>query len=333
LDLNAGLKRYSIALLLGAVSAVFYGTVALAPVFLVPIQVSGVGRGIKSMFVSSAVSIAGIALWQMIIISKAGVFTWATMALGISAPLALLIALALMAMHRFHGIPFAIKALVGSMVAAALCMPSFIFALRDSGLRRMFEDAFMAASTAIGAEMPDPELLWDTVKTGVASSFAAILFVFLFASAWIGTRFGQSVFHIVPSVPPAEQQGVADDGKVSLPPVLAGYRLPEPLVWALLASWASLLFARFYPSFVLSAVASNATLALSICYGVQGLAVASAVAERAGMAPVARLLGPIAIILLLLGGTVGLILVGLIALVGTLETWIPFRAVAKGEKP
>jgi hypothetical protein len=322
LNLAAKLKRYSTALLLGAVSAVFYGTVALAPVFLVPLQVSGTGRGVKSMFVSSAVAMAGIAVWQIVLLSKAGVLSGATIALGISVPLALVVALAMMAMRQFSGIQFALKTLLGGLLASLACLPSFIFALEDDGLRQMFLDTFIAASTAIGADMPDTERLWDIVKTGVASSFGAILFIFLFSSAWIGTRFGRTVFHTG-----------AEADAVSLPPPLSEYRLPPALVWVLLGSWASLLLARFYPSLLLSAVASNATLALSICYGVQGLAVAGAVAERAGLATVARLLGPVAVILLLVGGTAGLIVAGAIALVGTLETWIPFRAVTKGDSP
>jgi hypothetical protein len=308
--------------MLGAVSAVFYGTVALAPVFLVPLQVSGTGRGMKSMFVSSAVAMTGIAIWQAVLLSRAGILSGATIALGISAPLALIIVLAMMAMRRFARVPFALKALLGAALASLACLPSFIFALADDGLRKMFLDTFIAASTAVGAEITEPQRMWDVVKAGVASSFGAILFIFLFSSAWIGTRFGKTVFH---------QASGTDEA--SLPPALSEYRLPPSLVWVLLGSWASLLLARFHPSFILSAVASNATIALSICYGVQGLAVAGAVAERTGLASVARLLGPIAVILLLLGGTAGLIVAGAIALVGTLETWIPFRAVTKGESP
>ncbi len=306
--------------MLGAVSAVFYGTVALAPVFLVPLQVSGTGRGVKSMFVSSAVAMAGIAIWQTLLLSKAGVLSGATITLGISAPLALVLALAMMAMKQFSRIQFALKALLGAVLASLACLPSFIFALKDEGLRQMFLDAFIAASTAVGAGTPEPERMWEVIKAGVGSSFGAILFIFLFSSAWVGTRFGKTVFH-----------KASDTDEASLPPTLSDYRLPPSLVWVLLGSWASLLLARFYPSLLLSAVASNATLALSICYGVQGLAVAGAVAERAGLASVARLLGPVVVILLLLGGTAGLIVAGAIALVGTLETWIPFRAVTKGE--
>jgi hypothetical protein len=274
------------------------------------------------MFISSAVAMAGIAVWQTLLLSKAGVFTGATIAIGISAPLSLVLALTFMAMKRFSHIQFALKALAGAVFASLACLPSFIFALKDDGLKQMFQDAFIAASTAINAELPDTEQMWEIVKTGVASSFGAILFMFLFASAWIGTRFGKTIFH---------QPSGTDEA--SLPPALTEYHLPPSLVWVLLASWASLLLARFYPSLLLSAVASNATIALSICYGVQGLAVAGAVAERAGLATVARLLGPVAIILLLVGGTAGLIVAGAIALVGTLETWIPFRAVTKGDSP
>jgi len=61
--------------------------------------------------------------------------------------------------------------------------------------------------------------------------------------------------------------------------------------------------------------------------------VAGALAERVGLAPALRILAPIVLILLLVSGTAGFIALGVLALLGTLETWIPFRAAPKGELP
>lgn len=198
-------------------------------------------------------------------------------------------------------------------------MPAFIHRSRcNEGVKNIFITAFSNASTAIGAEVPDTEALWSAIKTGVASSFGAIVFIFLFASAWIGSRLGSF------------KKPVAD-GYI---PTLRTYHLPVPLVWFLLGAWAALLVNRIYPSFVLSAVALNAATALSICYGVQGLAIANALAERAGLAPVSRLIVPIMLILLVASGIAGFIAIGVLALLGTLETWIPFRTVtSKGDTP
>lgn len=317
---EARLKRFSIPALLGVLSAVLYGTVALMPVFLVPLQFSGARKGFRSMIASAAASSAIIGVWQTIALAKAGVVSASTLAIGVSAPLAMILALTAMASPRLGRLPFAVRALLGAALASAISLPSIFTAIKDPAVRAMFVAAFESAGTALGADSLDAETLWTALKTGIASSYGAVLFAFLFLSAWIGSRLGSS---------PRFAKDPEGGGGMSIPPSLSTYRLPGPMVWALLAAWAGLLVNRFFPSFVLSAVALNAALALSICYGVQGLAVVGALAERAGLAPALRILGPIALILLLASGVAGLAAVGALALLGTLETWIPFRAVTK----
>lgn len=335
---EARLRRNATPVLLGTISAVLYGTVAFMPLFLVPLQYSGARKGYRSMIASAVASSVIIAVWQVVALARAGIATAATLAMGIAAPAAMILALVAMASPRLGRFSFATRALLGAMAASLVSLPSIFAAIKDPGVRGLFVDAFEKAGSAIGAGSLDAETMWLAVKTGVASSYGAVLFVFLFLSAWSGTRLGTTVR---PSaVMPAEQGGEptvdASASKLdrpSLPPTLAAYRVPGSLVWVLLAAWAGLLLNRFVPSLVLSAVALNAALALSICYGVQGLAVVRALAERVGLAPALRFLGPIALILLLVSGVAGLVAVGVLALLGTLETWIPFRAATKGELP
>ncbi|HUW70749.1 MAG TPA: hypothetical protein VMX33_10995 [bacterium] len=318
MDIKTGLARYRFPLAMGALTAAFYGTIALAPLYLVPLQIAATNRGHHTMRISSVFAALLITVWQIVLLSRAGAMSAGTLALGLSAPAAMILALVLMALPRFERIPFAIRALAGGALASLVCLPSFIAAAGDEGVKNIFMAAFSSASSAVGAEVPDTEALWSAIKTGVASSFGAIVFIFLFASAWIGSRLGSF------------RRTIAD-GDI---PTLKTYHLPVPLLWFLLGAWAALLVNRFYPSFVLSAVALNATTALSICYGVQGLAIANALAERAGLAPVARLIMPLVLILLVASGIAGFIAIGVLALLGTLETWIPFRtATSKGDTP
>lgn len=275
------------------------------------------------MLASAGISAVVISAWQIAMLTSGGALSAGTLAIGVSAPAAMLFSLAFIAWPRLSRMDFASRSLVGAVLASALCLPSFIAAAGDATVRDMFMAAFEKAASAMGAEALDSAMLWNIVKTGVLSSFGAILFTFLFASAFIGTRLGGN--GQLAAVQPADP--------ALLPPRLSGYRVPGPLVWALLAAWAGLLANRFFPSIVLSAVALNAALALSICYGVQGLAVAGALADRAGLAPALRFTGPIVLILLIASGVAGFVAVGLLALLGTLETWIPFRAVTKGDQP
>lgn len=311
---------------MGVMSAVLYSTVAFMPLFLVPLQFAGVRKGFRAMIASACASSLIIAVWQTIALARSGGSSAGMLAMSISTPAAMVIALVCMALPRLGRFSFPARTLFGAAIASVISLPSIFVALKDPGVRALFIDAFEMAGSAIGAGSLDAETLWDALRTGVASSYSAILFVFLFFSAWSGSRFGGSLRLRPDSAVPEKDQP-------SVPPSLSAYRVPALFVWALLAAWSGLLLNRFFPSLVLSAVALNVALALSICYGVQGLAVAGALAERVGLAPALRILAPIVLILLLVSGTAGFIALGVLALLGTLETWIPFRAVPKGELP
>lgn len=320
-------KVYLVPLALGAASAALYGSMVLMPAFLVPIQASGARRGYRSLLASAAVSCALIAAWQVMLLGRSGSLDAASLAISLSVPLAMAGALALMGLPALGKVSFPVRALAGGALASAAALPSMAMAADDPGVRAVFEDAMAKTMGALGTAAPDAEQVWLAVQTGVASSFGAVIFLFIFVSAWIGTRLGQSRS--------AENAGLPDgEGSMALPPSLSAYRLPAPLVWGLLASWGAMLATRFFPSSLLLAASLNVAIALSICYGVQGLAVAGALAERVGMAPALRIVGPLALVLLLASGTAGLIAIGALALLGTLETWIPFRAATlKGDKP
>ncbi len=316
-----------------------YGTVVLMPMFLVPIQFSAARKGYKAMLVAGTSSAIVTIIWQAIALLRAGLMSSNTLAIGVSAPVAMLLALLVMAHPRLSSVAFVLRALLGGALAMAISLPSIFTALKDPNVRAMFIEAFDKAGSTIGAASIDAETLWSALKTGVASSFAAVLFVLLFFSAWFGTRLGTRFRSFVPAPtieigsPQVATEPWNPGDAPSLPPAFSSYHVPTYLVWALLAAWGALLLNRFYPSLVLSAVALNAALALSICYGLQGLAVLRALAERVGLAPALRILIPLALILLLVSGVAGLIALGILALLGTLETWIPFRAVTKGDTP
>jgi ribosomal protein L9 len=229
-----------------------------------------------------------------------------------------------------------------------LSYPTFAFAASDPSIQALFDEAFSRAMPGLVHQVVEAGALWDMVKYVVASSFGAILLVFVLFSSWIGTRIGlkaraaypESGFTDVPAADLASRDGAPVESmttaqvpanQISLPPSLEGFSVPSPLVWALLASWAAILFNRFVPAPAFAAIAWNIAIALSICYGIQGFAVALALAGRVGLASAARLLAPITLILLMVSGTAGLVAIGAFAVLGTLETWIPFRTAHEGD--
>lgn len=311
------------AVLLGALSALMYGSGAMSALFLAPVQAAGSALGFGAMLASALSALAAAAIGQAVLLSIAGGATVAGFAVSLLPPAALLAALVAIAWPRLASVPFAAKALAGALAAALASMPGLVAALGDPGMRAMFDSMLEAASGAMGAALPSGDEAWKTISAWISSAFGGAILAFLLAGTWIGSGFGRLASRSRAMPEPADA--------IAQPPALSEYKVPAYLVWGLLAAWAALLALRLKPMFLVSAVASNAAIALSICYGIQGLAVAGALAERAGMAPAARLLGPLVVVLVLFGRKLGLAVGGIVALVGTLETWIPFRA-AKGEQ-
>lgn len=357
---RAGAKPYLMPLALGALSAALYSTVFLSPLFLVPVQAVGARRGHKAMLVSAAVSAAGSGLVQLALTLKAGAEGSAGLvAAGVLAPVALLCAILLLAAPALRKLDFTLRGLLAGAVAALLALPSLVLAGSNPMLRQLFGEATQSAAEVLGTQALDAQALWQTLSQAVMSSFGATLFALVFLSAWLGSRY--AVMGLLPmrdgkpvlpeQATPDAQSGTdtaegqaapdqlrlvrlqAHPDPVALPPPLGAYRVPTFLVWGLLLSWAAILAGRFVSLGAASAVAWNLAITFSVVYAFQGLAVALALAERAGMATAARAFGPIALVLLIASGKLGLLAMGLLALLGTLETWIPFRIIPKGDKP
>jgi hypothetical protein len=344
--LPAALRTHGSSLLLGVASAVLYATVSLAPAFLLPLQAAGAGRGFKAMALASATAAACISGFQLALFAGAELLSAGIVLMGLAAPLALIAALLLMAAPRFARVPFALRSLGGGLLVALIAYPAFAWALSQPGVREMLDEAVVMAASSLGLEAADSAALFDGMKGVLSASFGAVLFLFLFGSAWGGARLGRrwrfiraakAAFASLPkdgqlpdpeltSARAAEFSELGSD-EPALPPALGEYRVPQALVWLLLASWAGILASRYIPSPAVVSVAWNVALSVSICYGVQGLAVAGALLGRIGMAPAGRMLAAVFIVLVLLGGTVGLVAAAAMAALGTLETWIPLRAV------
>lgn len=321
-----------------------------APVFLVPVQVTGVRSGFRMMVSSALTSMTIIIIWQFALLAQAGALGITTAALSAASPLALLVALVMLAWPKFAQIPFVYRAIGSGFAAALFSYPAFAFAAADPSIQILFDEVLGKAMPGLASTGIEAGALWDMVKYVVASSFGAILLVFVLFSSWIGTRIGlkariaypESGSTDIPSDDLPSQDalptGSAHDvtsptGHIALPPSIGTYSVPSPLVWALLAAWAAILFNRFVPAPAFAAIAWNIAIALSLCYGIQGFAVALVLAGRVGLASAARLLAPITLILLMVSGIAGLIAIGVFAVLGTLETWIPFRTAHEGDTP
>ncbi len=320
---TGGGKRHLLPIGLGVMSAFLYGSRFMALAYLLPIQAAGARRGWKAMALSALSAAAVLSAMQLAPIAAGRASSPAMTLVNLVTPLAMIAALALMALPALGAVPFTWRALGGALAASLAVFPCFALAAKDPAVRALFDELVAQAPEMPGGAL-DPGALWETLAGAMASGLGAVIFLLLFASALSGSRFAFRPDGTAPA---------RDGDAAALPPELHAYKVPQGLVWLLLGSWAAILLTRYLPMPAVKAVAWNVAVSLSICYALQGLAVSFALAGRIGMATVARALGPIALVLLVASGTAGFIALGLLALLGTLETWIPFRTEPKGELP
>lgn len=312
-------------LIAGALSAVFYGSIFLMPIFLLPIGHQGARNGFKAMLLSAFSAILLISAWQLALLISTGPLSLGMLVISLVPPVILVSALTAIAMPGLSNIVYSFRVLGVTAIATIISLPLILFALKDVGTRKIFEEALVLANEKLGVNSIN--MVWEAMIIGLLSTYGTVLFAFLFISSWLAYRLGK--ISILRKAVVENEYRI----EVNPAPYMLTYSVPYYLVWPLLISWAALLINRFYPSRILSAAALNVALSLSICYGVQGLAIVRSLAERAGLASVLRFLGPIIIILLFMNSIIAMIVFGLLVLLGTLETWIPFRTVTKGDVP
>lgn len=348
---ETALRRQLPNILLGLGSAALYSTVSLAPLYLVPIQAAGAARGYKAMLAAAASSAFAIAVVQLGLLAAGGALDGAAALMSLASPLALIGALIGLAHPRWREAAFPLRALIAGAAVALVSLPAFAWAYAQPSVRSMLEAAVDQATGRLGLESVDASALLEAMRGVLAASFGAVLFAFVFGSAWAGTRLGLR-WRFIRAAKAAMAEARAGEGGMpdpeavaakaaaatelgadepALSPPLPLYRVPLWLVWPLLASWAGILAARLLPASALGPIAWNLALSLSLCYGVQGFAVAGALLGRIGMAPIARFLGFALVAVALLGGAIGAVVAGALVLLGTLETWLPLRTIPQGE--
>lgn len=297
---------------------------------------------------SSAIAIAAV---QLGLLAAGGALDGAAALLSLASPMALIGALIGLGHPRGREAAFPLRALAAGIAVALVSYPAFAWAFGQESVRAILEAAVAQAAGRLGVDGIDAQALLEAMRGVLAASFGAVLFAFVFGSAWAGTRLGLrwrfiSAAKAAMADARAGEGGMPDPESVAakaaaaselgpdepaLAPPLPLYRVPLWLVWPLLASWACILAARLLPDSALGPIAWNLALSLSLCYGVQGFAVAGALLGRIGMAPIARFLGFAIVAVVLLGGTFGAVVAGALALLGTLETWLPLRTIPQGE--
>lgn len=341
MTLTADQKKLLYVVGMGILSAVMYSTVFFAMAFLVPILMVFNRYGFRDFLKSTAATAALVALIQAgLLLGGNGGFSGFSL-LGFLPPLAMLVGTVVLVLPRLAKVDFVSRSLLGGLTAGLVMIPVVSFIVGSAEFALLLDAIIAQLQTYTQVPIAADRNLPEFVRLTLVNVFAASFFGIIYVSSWLSSRFSRSriVRDLVLEAGRAEalvlqgQQVYKKLAAVGTSPLLPLYRVPSNYVWLLMAAWSVILLGRFLSIGIVGAFAWNTALALSICYAVQGLAVIFVRIMQTRMAPAANVILAVLLLLVAVGGTSSLIVGVILALVGTLETWIPLRNQIKGEQP
>lgn len=313
-------------LALGAVAAFLYGTTVLALFFAAPLQTSWTRGGPRAFLLSISVAFAGVAGWLFWQFRGSPPIGFGSFLMILALPVGLAGAIALINSRWVAAWPMVYKAMAGSLLVVAVATPAVLAVFNNPEIESYMKKGIADMTATMGAaggegftaavlrSTLDPETLLNTTRRVIASSFAAVFFVFVLLSHWIGVRLAGS-----------------EAGSGERAPRLADFTVPADLIWAFLGLWSVVLATRlpFLKALsglqILEAISWNAALVVSFCYAVQGLALFRHLSERIAPSGPLRWLGTLLVVLLLFNTATGVWTAGALTVLGATETWIPYR--------
>jgi len=346
MTLTADHKQLLYILGMGVVSAVMYSTVFFAMAFLLPVLMVFNRFGFRNFLKTTAVSGGLVMLIQTVLLASGGDVGLSGFALlGYLPPVSMLAGTIILVMPRLARISFVSRALLAGLTAGLVMTPAVAFIVNSAEFSVLLDAVIAQLQTYMQVSVASIANLPDFIRLTLVNVFAASFFVVIFASTWLSSRFSRG--RIVRDIVLEVGREAGRDGGLALQsqavykrlaavgssPLLPDYRVPANYVWMLLGAWSLILLNRYLSSGIVGALAWNTALALSICYAVQGLAVIFVRLLQTRMAPAANAVLAILLLLVVVGGTSSLIVGVILALIGTLETWLPLRNQTKGEQP
>jgi hypothetical protein len=315
---------------MGLASALLYVSIFLSFAFLLPLQIAFGRYDRRAGFAAAGVSALGIAAAQTWRIVASGAFSSGAVAGGqsfgasefsaMALPIVLIGALLIMNASLGDRLGRTYKAIGLSALCALALLPLILTLDRDASIASYLEGqiaGFLAPlknaagegydASVLMASLDPKELVAMSIAT-LRSSYAAVLFLLLGASWRLGNRLS----------------GLGSKGREATP-AIDKLRLPYPLIWGFLGSWALVLasLALKAPP-AASAIAWNAALTFSLAYAAQGLGIVIHLCKSWNMPKSLRVLIAITAILALLT-PFGIAVAVSLPLFGVTEIWIPYR--------
>lgn len=301
----------------GILSGFLYLSYILSFVFLVPVQQSFAGRGMRAGLVSSLAAFIVIVVGTVVRMIQLRFFD--ILSLISSALPALLLLVALYWINAEKPRLSRIARIALAMLVLSLI--AFPFVLRmgsDATFIGQLTAYVKATIDTSGLALDDSRLAAELVQRAVSiisAGFSAFILWILAGSWWLGT--------LLASKSRAALAGLTPEIKV---PRLAAVKVPYAALWPSLLLWALLFTAlALKAEGIIRLLAWNLALCAASIYGLQGIGVLSFLLQKPGVPPFLRRILPLALIAALLSqATSAVVLIGLPVL-GITEVWIPYR--------
>jgi hypothetical protein len=312
----------------GLISASTFLSVVLSFAFLVPLQIAFGRLGKQGGMLATGISAAALVVfqgWRLLTGSPAQLSL--ELSLAMLYPLLLVGAMLFLNADTFKRLAPAVRTLAVSLAISVLLAPLVGSLLGDVELRQALTESVAslvknltsATVGAVGAAASydsavltanlDPTEMVATTLSIFSSCYAALIYVLIGGSWWLGNRLS----------------GEGSNGRREAP-ALREIHLPDVLVWPFLASLALLLAAgaaKAGPA--ATAVAWNLSLVFALAYAAQGTGIVAHYLEHWKVPKPFRIAFVIAIALSATTSPIGLGLVAILPVLGVTELWIPYR--------
>jgi hypothetical protein len=296
----------------GLAGVVFYQIGLLLLFFVIPLFLLHLRHGTRAGLAGALFAFIGIALVSYVraaLILKAAVPLDA-LALGLSLPATMLLGGIVTASPAPPGLPRHFKLAIGSLAAAAGCLPLLFFMTSNAE----FESLMRLQLKALTAELASGEvsalaamaekLLWSTFAGGIFLSLGA---------SWLIAR---------------RMQARAE--RTSLEGPILGFRLPAWFVWLFLGSWAGVLAGLMIKSPLIDYFSWNCAIVASAFFGFQGYAVIRFWIARIFKEERTKVLVGGALLMIVFIPGLNVVPLVAIPLLGVSEVWIDYRFQERG---
>jgi hypothetical protein len=305
----------------GLSGGLLYLSYILSFAFLVPIQHVFSRRGFKSGLLAIGVALGTVSVGHIGRMVEMKTVEFGTFLSGILPPALLLGAISFINLpvkKLSQGLKICIAALALSLIALPFIMHStgdleFLAILKDYVARTIASSGLSVNESLYAHEAV------DAAVTMVRSGFSAFILWILASNWYLGDLLANKA-----RIPLREEYSEPDRSTKPL----ADLYISSAMVWPTLFSWTLLFIVIVTDSKgILSMIAWNTALWTASFYAVQGLGILSYLAAHFPAARLLRLFIPLALIILFVAPTAGMIAFIALPILGITEVWLPYRTI------